>query len=99
MHALLDDVLVAAVLFASAAYALVSLGPRALKSWLLRRGSALLNLLPRTVAGRLADRLEAAAGAKVGGCGGCGSCGEEPAPAGKAEDTEVRVPLSQIGKR
>ncbi len=104
MHAL-DDVLVGSILLASGLYALVSLGPRSFRRRLSATVAALLRFAPR-IPGlqRLALRLEAAAAAPAtGACGGCDNCGSEPARPGpaarQAGGPEVRIPVSNIGRR
>jgi hypothetical protein len=96
MRVIVDELLVGTALLASAGYALVALGPRALRPWLLSHTAALL----RRVSGqagvqRIAQRLQAAAAAKAAGaCGSCGSCGRaESGPA------DIRIPASKIGRR
>ena len=100
---MLDEFLVGGALFASILYALISLGPRSLKRGLAVGAAALLRSVPRMPGLRsFSRRLESAAAVKPtgGACGGCGDCGSAPAPesSGSAE-TEVRIPVSTIGKR
>jgi hypothetical protein len=108
MNSVLDDVVVGAVLAASVAYAVYTLGPRAWRPRLLSGAAALLGRLPKFLGVRATvGYLERAAAAKsTGSCGGCDSCGTEtavPGPAPSAEPSgtraEVSVPLSDIGKR
>jgi len=102
-----DDLTVGVLLAASIAYAVYSLGP---KSWRQR----LLAMLGSVVPGPLGRRLQLAAATKAAGsCGGCEGCGtaEKTATAvnagsasavaasAAARPAEVRIPLSQIGKR
>jgi hypothetical protein len=99
---MLDEFLVGGALLASILYALISLGPRSLKRGLAVRAAALLRSVPTMPGFRsLSRRLESAAAVKpTGACGGCDDCGSAPAPesSGSAE-TEVRIPVSTIGKR
>jgi hypothetical protein len=110
MNKMLDNGLVALVLFASAGYALVSLGP---KAQLRRLWTALARLAAsapsRLHLGGIARRLEGAAAKSAGGCGGCDNCGPEPASGAKSSSverqsadsraSEIRVPLGKIGRR
>jgi uncharacterized protein DUF6587 len=101
MNRILDNFLVGLALAASAGYAFSRLGPKSLRT---RIWAALAQAVARAPAslklGGLARRLEAAAAAKsTGACGGCDSCGSEPPSTGKAPASEVRVPLSEIGRR
>jgi hypothetical protein len=103
MSSVLDHLLVAAALLASAGYALFALGPKSLRRWML-------GALARGAAGApahlhlsgIARRLTAAASKAQAACGGCESCAAEPASPGgepRASAPEVRVPLSQISRR
>jgi hypothetical protein len=101
MHGILDSSLVGVTLLASAAYAVLALGPRSLRRRLL---AALSRVLARAPAlpgmRRTAQWLEAAsAGKSQGACGGCDDCGSEKAPAAKTPAAEVRVPVGKIGRR
>ena len=101
MNGLLDHFLVGLALLASAGYAFSRLGPKGLRT---RMWAALARAAARAPAslklGGLARRLEAAAAAKsTGACGGCDSCGSVASTDGKATESEVRVPLSEIGRR
>jgi hypothetical protein len=102
MHGLLDEFLVGGALLASIIYALFSLGPRTLRRGLAIRTAALLRLLPAMPGFlSLSRRLEASAVKPAGACGGCDDCGSAaPAPGsnGSAE-SEVRIPVSKIGRR
>jgi hypothetical protein len=99
MNKVLDDGLVILLLIASVAYAFSSLGPKGLRR---RLWSSMARLAARAPAGLhlagLARRLDQAAASKsAGACGGCdtfGDTGEE-----KDASTEVRVPLTKIGRR
>ena len=102
MNGILDGFLVGLVLVAGFGYAAYALGPKAVRSgllnslsWLLRRAPAAWRL------GGVCDRLTAAAtGKAAGSCGGCESCASAP-PAGASPDvgSDVRIPVSAIGKR
>jgi hypothetical protein len=99
MNAVLDSLLVAAVLLASLGYALVKLGPLSLRKWILGHLSLILAAAPSflRLAG-VAQRLSAASGKNQAACGGCDSCGTEsqsvpPSP------SEINVPIAKIGRR
>jgi hypothetical protein len=100
MNRVLDNGLVALVLLASVGYALSSLGPKTLRR---RLWSALAHLASNAPASLrlqgMAQRLQAAADKTGGSCGGCGSCEPESSDADKKSASEVRVPLTRIGKR
>jgi hypothetical protein len=101
MNRILDNFLVGLALLASAGYAFSRLGPKSLRT---RVWSALAQAAARAPAslrlGGLARRLDAAAAAKsAGACGGCDSCGSSTSSTGQAPEPEVRVPLSEIGRR
>jgi hypothetical protein len=100
MHTLIDDFVVGFLVAGSLAYALLALGPRALRGRLLTGTAALLDLLPRRARlATLVQRLHAAAkGRAAGACGGCDSCGAEPKPAAPGP-AEIHIPLSRIGRR
>ena len=83
MNAVLDNVLVTAVLLASLGYALVKLGPRALRKRIL---------------GHLGLILAAASGKAQAACGGCDSCGTESSSAPQSP-SEINVPIAKIGRR
>ena len=98
MNAFLDDFIVGAVLLASIGYAVVKLGPGALRKRTLERLSALLRAAPAPLGlGALAQRLEAASGKNQGACGGCDNCGTESAAS--QSSGEIIVPVSKIGRR
>jgi hypothetical protein len=101
MHGLLDEFLVGIALLASIIYALFSLGPRTLRRGLAVRAAALLRLLPATPGLRsLSRRLETAAVKPAGACGGCDDCGSAtPAASPGSTESEIRIPVSSIGKR
>jgi len=99
MNAVLDDVLVAAVLLASLGYALVKLGPRTLRKRILAHLSLILAAAPSflKLAG-VAQRLAAASGKAQAACGGCDSCGTESSSAPQSP-SEINVPIAKIGRR
>jgi hypothetical protein len=102
MRGLLDEILVGGALLASVVYALLSLGPRSLKRGLAARAAAWVRSIPEMPGRRsLSRRLETAAAIKTTGtCGGCDNCGTPPPPESIGHAlTEVRVPVSTIGKR
>jgi uncharacterized protein DUF6587 len=92
-----DDVLVALALMVSAAYVLLTLGPKGLRR---RLWAALARRAEEAPAGLhlhgVARRLRAAADKTARACGGCDGCGPEPAAGGSSE---ARVPLSKVGRR
>jgi hypothetical protein len=103
MNPVLDDIMVAVVLLASALYVLFALGPRALKRQALSR---IADWALRAPAGfglhRLAARLGKASTKASGACGGCDSCGSEGAAAkvsASGSSAEVKIPLGSIGRR
>ena len=101
MNHWLDQALVGVVLAASVGYALMSLGPRALR---LR----ILSVLSRVAAGapkifglsRWAQRLAAAAATKPkGACGGCDNCGSAVSSTTQSGPAEIKIPVGKIGRR
>jgi hypothetical protein len=107
MSTLLDNVLVAAALAASAVYALFKLGPRALRRAMIMRAAAWAGRAPGWCGLRgLASRLGAAASQSSGSCGGCDNCGSDgaaaknsPSAGTSANGSDIRVPLANIGRR
>ena len=97
VNPVLDDLLVAAALLASLAYAVFALGPRALRRRALARLAGWAGRLPSWLGlSRLGTRLSAAAEKPPGACGGCDSCGSETkAPAAP----EIKIPLARVGRR
>jgi hypothetical protein len=98
MNSVLDNFLVAAVLLISLGYALVKLGPRSLRQWILQHLSLIFAASPAFL--RLkgaAQRLSAASGKTQAACGGCGSCGSEPPSV--PPSSEINVPIGKIGRR
>ncbi|HXP65813.1 MAG TPA: DUF6587 family protein [Steroidobacteraceae bacterium] len=99
MNAILDDIIVGAVLFASIGYAVVKLGPKTLRKRILEASSRALNAAPKPFGLRgVAQRLERASAKAAAACGGCDSCGTESSSAPQSSG-EVRVPVSKIGRR
>ena len=101
MSRILDHVLVGLVLIVSAAYVASALGPRSLRRRVLAASSRVMARAPASLGlRRMAEWLAArSAGQAQGACGGCDSCGPEQPPAQKSPDSEVSVPLSNIGRR
>lgn len=101
MSRILDHLLVGLVLIASAAYAVSALGPRSVRRRVLAALSRVMARAPASLGlRRMAEWLAVrSAGKAQGACGGCDSCGPEPAPTQKSPDTEVSVPMSDIGRR
>jgi hypothetical protein len=99
MNRFLDDSLIVLALLASGAYSLSSLGPKSLRK---RMWGALALAAARAPSflrlGRLACRLDEAAGKSSGACGGCDSCGSDQSAA-EPPIPEVRVPAARIGRR
>jgi hypothetical protein len=99
MNAVLDNILVAAVLLVSLGYALVKLGPRALRRQILGHLSVMLAAAPSFMRLKgVAQRLAAASGKTKGACGGCDNCGTESASAPQST-SEINVPVAKIGRR
>jgi hypothetical protein len=99
MNAVLDDLLVAAVLLASVGYAVVKLGPRTLRKRMLSALGVVLESAPAFLRlGSAAQRLAAASGKAQAACGGCDNCGAEPASPPQSS-SEINVPVSKIGRR
>jgi hypothetical protein len=105
MNSVLDNSLVGLALLASAAYALVKLGPRSLRQRMLAGLSRLIARAPPAFGlRRISERLGAASAGKAqGACGGCDDCGSEQTPAQQGAQnlpqSEVRVPVANIGRR
>ena len=101
MSRLLDHLLVGLVLIVSAAYAVAALGPRSVRRRVLAALSRVMARLPAWLGLRRAAEWFAvrSAGKAQGACGGCDSCGPEHAPTQNSPDTEVVVPVSNIGRR
>jgi hypothetical protein len=101
MNHWLDQSLVGLLLAASAGYALMTLGPKTLRKRILAGMSRLAARAPRVFGlSRWAQQLHAAAAAKSkGACGGCEDCGSGAAPIAQSPLTEIKIPLSKIGRR
>jgi hypothetical protein len=106
MNGFLDILLVGLALLASAAYALLSLGPRSLRRRLLAGSSRLMARAPAFLGLQRASQwlAVAAAGKAHGACGGCDDCGSEKAPATTAAAqqspvAEIRIPAAKISRR
>ncbi len=99
MNAVLDNLLIAAVLLVSCCYALLKLGPGSLRRSILRQLSLILAAAPASwrLAG-IARRLATASGKAPAACGGCDSCGSESASAAPPP-SEINVPIGKIGRR
>jgi hypothetical protein len=99
MNPLLDDLLVGGVLLLSLGYALVKLGPRALRRRMLESLGRALAAAPAVFRlGPVAQRLSAASGKAQAACGGCDNCGSEDSPA-PGSSAEINVPVGKIGRR
>ena len=86
MNALLDDVLVGAVLLASIGYAVYKLGPRTLRTRIL------------TALGRPATAGKSQGA--CGGCDNCGSeTTDLHASAAPNASGEIKIPVAKIGRR
>ena len=104
MNPVLDDILVAAALLASAVYALFALGPRALKRRALSRVAGWALRAPAWFGLRgLAARLGAASAQASGACGGCDNCASDGAAttetSASARGADIKIPLASIGRR
>jgi uncharacterized protein DUF6587 len=103
MNAVLDNFLVGLLLLVSVAYAVYKLGPRTLRSRILRTSSRAMAAAPAFFRlGRAAQKLDAASFAKAGACGGCDNCGTESSSepqSSSASSDEIKVPVANIGRR
>lgn len=100
MKSVIDNALVGLALIVSAAYALLSLGPRSLRRRMLAALSRAAARAPAFLGlRRTAQRLAASAGKVPGACGGCDSCGSEEAATPKPPAAEISVPVTKIGRR
>jgi len=99
MSGWLDDMLVGIALFLGFGYATYSLGPKSWRARWFSGAQAVLRRLPGAPARRVAEQLAARAGKPGGACGGCDNCGSATPEAGRADTSEVRIPLAKIGKR
>jgi hypothetical protein len=105
-----DDLTVGVLLAASMTYAVYSLGP---KTWRQRLLAMLGSVVPGSMGRRLQLAATTKAAGSCGGCDGCGSAektattataanapsANTAAGSAAARPGEVRIPLSQIGKR
>jgi hypothetical protein len=99
MNAVLDNLLVAAVLLMSVGFAVAKLGPRSLRRRILSALSRVLAGAPAFLKlGRIAQRLAAASGKTQGACGGCDNCGAESASPPQSS-SEINVPVANIRRR
>ena len=100
MNALLDNLLVAALLLASICYAVYKLGPRTLRKRILAAISRAMAAAPPSLKlGAAAQRLDASAGKAQGACGGCDNCGSESASESQPSPAEIKIPVAKIGRR
>ncbi len=103
MNAVLDNVIVTAVLFVSVSYALVKLGPKTLRKRILRALSLVLASAPAFLKlGAVAQRLAVASGKTQVTCGGCDNCGAESSAkssSAASPPSESNVPIAKIGRR
>jgi hypothetical protein len=99
MNAVLDNLIVAAVLLASVGYAVVKLGPRTMRKRILSALGAALESAPGFLKlGSVAQRLAAASGKTQAACGGCDNCGTESTSPPQSS-SEISVPVSKISRR
>jgi hypothetical protein len=101
MNAVVDNLLVGALLLVSVGYVLYKLGPRALSKRILGTLSRAMAAAPAFLKlGAAAQRLAAASAGKApGACGGCDNCGSESAPEPRPSSAEIKIPVSNIGRR
>lgn len=99
MNAVLDNFLVGVLLLLSVGYAAYKLGPRTLRTRILKTAGRAMTAAPAFLGlGRAAQRLAAAAGGPAGACGGCDNCGAEPASP-KVSSGEINIPAASIRRR
>jgi hypothetical protein len=101
MNGILDNFLVGLALLLSAGYAVTSLGPKSLRRRVLGGLGRLTARAPAFLHLQRAAQwfAVASAGKADGACGGCDSCGSGEAPAQKPPESEVKVPVANIGRR
>jgi hypothetical protein len=101
MNAVLDNFLVGVLLLASVCYAVYKLGPRTLRSRILRTSSRAIAAAPAFFGlGRVAQKLDAASAGKApGACGGCDNCGTESSSEPQSSSAEIRIPVANIGRK
>jgi hypothetical protein len=99
MNAVLDNFLVGVLLLLSLSYAAYKLGPRRLRTSILKTMSRVMSAAPAFLKlGRAAQRLANAAGGPAGACGGCDNCGAEPSSP-QASSGEIKIPAASIRRR
>jgi hypothetical protein len=101
MNAVLDNFLVGVLLLVSVGYAVYKLGPRTLRSRILRTLSRAMAAAPASLKlGLVAQKLDAASlGKAQGACGGCDNCGTESSSEPQSSSAEIKVPVAKIGRR
>jgi hypothetical protein len=101
MNGILDNLLVGLALIVSAAYAVVSLGPKSLRRRLLGAVGRMMARAPAFLhLQRPAQWFTVASAVKAAGtCGGCDSCSSDNESAREPQESEVNVPVAKIGRR
>jgi hypothetical protein len=101
MNAVLDNFLVGVLLLASVSYAVYKLGPRTLRSRILRTLSRAMAAAPVFLKfGGVAQKLDTASlGKAQGACGGCDNCGTESSAEAQPSSGEIKIPVARIGRR
>jgi uncharacterized protein DUF6587 len=101
MNPVLDNFLVGVLLLVSLAYAVYKLGPRTLRTRILRTSGRAMAAAPAFFRlGRVAQKLDAAsAGTAQGACGGCDNCGTESSSEPQSSSGEIKIPVAKIGRR
>ena len=101
MNGILGNSLVALALILSAGYAVSALGPRSLRQSLLAALGRAAAKTPKFLGLRRTGQwlVSASAGKAAGACGGCESCGSEQSSASKSQESEIKVPVANIGRR
>jgi hypothetical protein len=97
----LDQGLVGLLLAASFGYAVMKLGPRALRLRILSVMSRVVGSAPKKFGlSSWAQRLATAAATKPkGACGGCDNCGSTASSTTQSAPTEIKIPVGKIGRR
>jgi hypothetical protein len=100
MSSVLDNSVVGLMLLVSAAYAVLSMGPRSLRNRLLSLLSRATAAAPRFLGlRRVSQRLAAASAVKPSGaCGGCDNCGTEESSAQVSSSPDINIPVANIRK-
>src|ERR1700722_1724985 len=99
MNAVLDNFLVGVLLLLSVGFAAYKLGPRRLRTRILKTTSRVMSAAPGFLGlSRAAQRLATAAGGPAGAGGGCDNCGAESA-APQASSGEINIPAASIRRR